>query len=131
MEQNVKKKNQEKEKGYVTTLPEKFEIYTKINVKTRAPLLLAPNARPLPAPTSTNILPLSGDGSNVSPLVHPNAVNFNCTNNLMSTSVIIQSQKSISFCKGECCLIRPLFFTFLRFHIIILAGCVEQCHCRD
>ena len=105
MEQNVKKKKKEKEKGYVTTLPEKFEIYTTINVKTRAPLLLAPNARPLPAPTSTNILPLSGDGSNVSPLVHPNAVYFNCTNDLMSTSIINKSQKSISLCKGERCFV--------------------------
>lgn len=40
---------------------------------TRAPLLLAPNANALPAPpapTSTNVFPVSGDGRGASPFAH-------------------------------------------------------------
>lgn len=44
---------------------------------TRAPLLLAPTAKALPAPpapASTNCFPARGESKDVSPLVHPRSV---------------------------------------------------------
>ena len=49
------------------------------NTTIRAPLLLAPNAKALPAPpapTSTNNLPLSGELNDASPLVHGFSIPF-------------------------------------------------------
>lgn len=52
-------------------------------ISTRAPLLLAPNAKALPAPpapTSTNSFPARGELKDASPLVHPCSVIFRMYN---------------------------------------------------